>query len=92
MQAANHLTDSLKAMGIELRRFKTGTPARMDKRSLDFSKMEDSKKDTYFVLKNDITLNSSYGSYEDTTFYMSCETFAGVLDGHPHHVVFLLDI
>lgn len=41
MQAANHLTDSLKAMGIEMRRFKTGTPARMDKRSLDFSKMEE---------------------------------------------------
>ena len=41
LQAANHLTDSLKAMGIEMRRFKTGTPARMDKRSLDFSKMEE---------------------------------------------------
>lgn len=41
LQAANHLTDSLKAMGIELRRFKTGTPARMDKRSIDFSKMEE---------------------------------------------------
>ena len=38
LQAANHLTDSLKNMGIEIRRFKTGTPARMDKRSLDFSK------------------------------------------------------
>ena len=41
LQAANHLTDSLKEMGIELRRFKTGTPARMDKRSIDFSKMEE---------------------------------------------------
>ena len=41
LQAANHLTDSLKAMGIEMRRFKTGTPARMDKRSLDFTKMEE---------------------------------------------------
>jgi len=41
LQAATHLTDSLKEMGIELRRFKTGTPARMDKRSLDFSKMEE---------------------------------------------------
>ena len=41
LQAANHLTDSLKAMGIELVRFKTGTPARMDKRSIDFSKMEE---------------------------------------------------
>ena len=41
MQAANHLTDSLKALGVEMRRFKTGTPARMDKRSIDFSKMEE---------------------------------------------------
>lgn len=41
LQAANHLTDSLKALGIEMRRFKTGTPARMDKKSLDFSKMEE---------------------------------------------------
>ena len=41
LQAANFLTDSLKNMGIEIRRFKTGTPARMDKRSIDFSKMEE---------------------------------------------------
>lgn len=41
LQAATHLTDSLKNMGIELQRFKTGTPARMDKRSIDFSKMEE---------------------------------------------------
>jgi len=41
LQAANHLTDSLKAHGIEMFRFKTGTPARVDKRSIDFSKMEE---------------------------------------------------
>ena len=41
LQAANHLTDSLKANGIEMYRFKTGTPARIDKRSIDFSKMEE---------------------------------------------------
>lgn len=41
LQAANHLTDSLKELGIEIRRFKTGTPARVDKRSIDFSKMEE---------------------------------------------------
>ena len=41
LQAANYLTDSLKNLGIEIRRFKTGTPARMDKRSIDFSKMEE---------------------------------------------------
>ncbi len=41
LQAANHLTDSLKANGVEMYRFKTGTPARVDKRSIDFSKMEE---------------------------------------------------
>ena len=39
--AANHLTDSLIEHGIEMYRFKTGTPARVDKNSLDFSKMEE---------------------------------------------------
>ena len=41
LQAANYLTDSLKSLGIEMYRFKTGTPARIDKRSIDFSKMEE---------------------------------------------------
>ena len=41
LQPANHLSDSLRNLGIELRRFKTGTPARMDSRSLDYSKMEE---------------------------------------------------
>lgn len=41
LQAATHLTDSLKELGIEMYRFKTGTPARIDKRSIDFSKMEE---------------------------------------------------
>ena len=41
LQAANYLTDSLKRLGIEMYRFKTGTPARIDKNSIDFSKMEE---------------------------------------------------
>ncbi len=41
LQAANYLTDSLISLGIEMRRFKTGTPARMDRRSIDFEKMEE---------------------------------------------------
>ena len=49
LQAATHLTASLKEMGIELRRFKTGTPARMDKRSIDFSKMEEQFGDERIV-------------------------------------------
>ena len=41
LQSANYLTDSLKSLGIEMFRFKTGTPARIDRRSVDFSKMEE---------------------------------------------------
>ena len=49
LQAANHLTDSLKDNGIEMFRFKTGTPARVDKRSIDFSKMEEQLGDERVV-------------------------------------------
>ena len=49
LMAANHLSDSLRANGIELRRFKTGTPARIDKRSIDFSKMVEQKGDDRVV-------------------------------------------
>ncbi|MBQ5559630.1 MAG: tRNA uridine-5-carboxymethylaminomethyl(34) synthesis enzyme MnmG [Lachnospiraceae bacterium] len=41
LSAANHLSESLRELGIELFRFKTGTPARIDKRSIDFSKMSE---------------------------------------------------
>ncbi|HBP24327.1 MAG TPA: tRNA uridine-5-carboxymethylaminomethyl(34) synthesis enzyme MnmG [Oribacterium sp.] len=44
-KAATKLTDSLKANGVEMRRFKTGTPARVDRRSLDFSQFEVQKGD-----------------------------------------------
>lgn len=49
LMAANHITDSLKEHGIEMFRFKTGTPARVDKRSLDFSKMQEQKGDERVV-------------------------------------------
>lgn len=49
LQAATHLTDSLKANGIEMYRFKTGTPARADRRSIDFSKMEEQLGDRKIV-------------------------------------------
>ncbi len=45
LQAATHLSGSLERLGIGLRRFKTGTPARMDGRSLDYSKMKEQKGD-----------------------------------------------
>ncbi len=49
LQSANHLTDSLKALGIKMYRFKTGTPARIDRKSIDFSKMEEQKGDKTVV-------------------------------------------
>lgn len=49
LQAANHLTDSLIANGIEVRRFKTGTPARIDRKSIDFSKMTEQFGDERIV-------------------------------------------
>lgn len=49
LQAANHLTESLVKLGIPVRRFKTGTPARIDKRSIDFSKMTEQKGDEQIV-------------------------------------------
>ena len=49
LMAANHLTNSLVLQGIEMYRFKTGTPARVDKNSLDFSKMEEQKGDERVV-------------------------------------------
>lgn len=49
LQAANHLTDSLKNLGVEMYRFKTGTPARIDGRTVDFSKMEEQLGDKRVV-------------------------------------------
>ena len=49
LKAANYLTESLKAHGIEMLRFKTGTPARVDKKSVDFSKMEEQLGDERVV-------------------------------------------
>lgn len=49
LQAANYLTDSLKSLGIRMYRFKTGTPARIDRKSIDFSKMDEQKGDERVV-------------------------------------------
>ncbi len=49
LSAANHLTECLVNLGIDVRRFKTGTPARVDKRTVDFSKMEEQKGDENIV-------------------------------------------
>ncbi len=49
LQSANYLTDSLKSLGVKMYRFKTGTPARIDKNSIDFSKMEEQRGDERVV-------------------------------------------
>ena len=49
LQSANYLTESLKELGIKMYRFKTGTPARIDRNSIDFSKMEEQKGDETVV-------------------------------------------
>lgn len=49
LMAANHLSDSMREAGIFIRRFKTGTPARLDKKTIDFSKMVEQKGDEHIV-------------------------------------------
>ncbi len=49
LSAANGLSDSMAEAGIFIRRFKTGTPARLDKKTIDFSKMEEQKGDEHIV-------------------------------------------
>ncbi len=49
LQAATHLSDSIRKMGIDLRRFKTGTPARMDGKTIDYSKLSEQKGDERVV-------------------------------------------
>ena len=49
LSAANQLTACLDKLGIEVRRFKTGTPARVDRRTIDFSKMQEQKGDKKVV-------------------------------------------
>lgn len=63
LQAANHLTESLKEIGIEIYRFKTGTPARIDKKTVDFSRMEEQKGDDVIVPFS--FLNESHKIYRE---------------------------
>lgn len=63
LQAANYLSESLKKNGIEMLRFKTGTPARIDKRTINFKKMEEQFGDekvvpfSFSTKKEDVQIN-----------------------------------
>ena len=64
--AALKLTDSLRALGLNIRRFKTGTPARVHKRSIDFSVMEQQEGDEYitpFCFDNTFKLENKVKCY-----------------------------
>ena len=77
LQAATHLSDSLKRLGIELVRFKTGTPARIDKRSIDFSKMEEQFGDET-VVPFSFTTNPEDVQKEQVSCWL---IYAGVIEG-----------
>ena len=70
LQAANYLTDCLKSLGIEMYRFKTGTPARIDKRSIDFSKMEEQFGDER-VVPFSFTTNPEDVQIEQTSCWLT---------------------
>lgn len=70
LQAANYLTDSLKKLGIEIYRFKTGTPARMDGRTVDFSKMEEQFGDEK-VVPFSFTTNPEDVQIEQASCYLT---------------------
>lgn len=70
LMAANHLTDSLVSSGIRMQRFKTGTPARIDKRSIDFSKMTEQKGDET-VVPFSFTTNPADVQKEQVSCYLT---------------------
>lgn len=80
VSAALQLTDSLKKLGLSMRRFKTGTPARVHKRSIDFSVMEEQEGDEYitpFCFDNTFKLENKVKCY---VTYTNAETHRIILD------------
>ena len=70
LQAANHLTDCLKELGIKMYRFKTGTPARVDRKTVDFSKMEEQFGDER-VVPFSFTTNSDDVQIDQTSCWLT---------------------
>lgn len=80
VSAALQLTDSLRKLGLSMRRFKTGTPARVHKRSIDFSVMEEQEGDKYitpFCFDNTFKLENKVKCY---VTYTNAETHRIILD------------
>lgn len=80
VSAALQLTDNLKKLGLSMRRFKTGTPARVHKRSIDFSVMEEQEGDEYitpFCFDNTFKLENKVKCY---VTYTNAETHRIILD------------
>lgn len=80
VSAALQLTDSLRKLGLSIRRFKTGTPARVHKRSIDFSVMEEQEGDEYitpFCFDNTFKLENKVKCY---VTYTNAETHRIILD------------
>lgn len=80
VSAALQLTDSLRNLGLSMRRFKTGTPARVHKRSIDFSVMEEQEGDEYitpFCFDNTFKLENKVKCY---VTYTNAETHRIILD------------
>ena len=80
VSAALQLTESLRNLGLSMRRFKTGTPARVHKRSIDFSVMEEQDGDEYitpFCFDNTFKLENKVKCY---VTYTNAETHKIILD------------
>ena len=78
--AADMLTESLKKLGLGIRRFKTGTPARVHRRSIDFSVMEEQQGDDYitpFCFDNQFKLENKVKCY---VTYTNSETHRIILE------------
>ncbi|QQB61885.1 tRNA uridine-5-carboxymethylaminomethyl(34) synthesis enzyme MnmG [Anaerococcus vaginalis] len=74
LSAATHLSDSLEQLGFSLRRFKTGTPARVDKKSLDLSKTEIQKGDENVVAFSFLNEDKDFSDKKQEACYLTYTT------------------
>ena len=74
LSAATHLSDSLEQLGFSLRRFKTGTPARVDKKSLDLTKTEIQKGDENVVAFSFLNEDKDFSDKKQESCYLTYTT------------------